>query len=214
MAKPRRPFDFYPTPDDAIYPYLETHPLLSGRVLDLCAGKGNIGIALRRAAQGNPALSIDALEVQSGFYEDLETCGAYECVMIANALAPETETLLGYNLIYDVIISNPPFADAEALARLCFRHAPRVIFLLRSAFTASQERENFWETCPPCHVSFLPHRPSFTGDGETGQYDYAWFEWRRAPSRPMTFDHCPSWATMLKRMAQRDQQPLNFMEAE
>lgn len=190
MKKPRRKFDYYPTPDSALRPYLGwTFPLFMTHgpiILDCCAGTGNIGKAL---ATRYPDAEIAAIELQEKFLPALRDCGAYSFITIGNVFTLPQETFHGY----DVIISNPPFDVAVEMIEVMLHHAPRVIVLLRSAFTASQDRWPFWNNAPQCHISFLSNRPGFTEDGETGQYDYAWFDFSHRRGGPNTWEVLPPY---------------------
>lgn len=84
---------------------------------------------------------------------------------------------------FDLVISNPPYAQAEAFVRYALKLvAPRrgtVAMLLRLAFLEGQARAALHRE-HPSDVYVLPRRPSFTG-GTTDATAYAWFVW--APGR-------------------------------
>jgi len=76
----------------------------------------------------------------------------------------------------DCIVGNPPFADAEAHVRHALSLTPRVAFLLRLGFLASQKRAALFEKHRPAMVCVMSKRPSFTGQG-TDNSDYAFVIW-------------------------------------
>jgi hypothetical protein len=78
-----------------------------------------------------------------------------------------------------VVLGNPPYSIAFDFVRQAHRLYPRaeIVFLLRQAFTASQDRYRFMRQHVPDKFE-LPDRPSFLG-GDTGgdSADYAWMRW-------------------------------------
>ncbi len=82
--------------------------------------------------------------------------------------------------LWDVIITNPPYAQALDFVRQSLKLAPVVAMLLRLNWLAGAERHAFLTEHPP-DVYVLPNRPSFTGEG-TDATDYAWMVWRTASS--------------------------------
>jgi len=81
----------------------------------------------------------------------------------------------------DVVVSNPPYSDAEDFVRRAIRITQNrgggvSAFLLRLPWLASQSRASFHRE-HPAHVLVLPRRPSFTKNGKTDATDYAWFLW-------------------------------------
>ena len=82
---------------------------------------------------------------------------------------------LDFDQRFDVVITNPPFSDAEAFLRRSLELADHVVLLLRLNFLASAKRaELMRERAPDVYV--LPNRPSFDGKG-TDSIEYAWFHW-------------------------------------
>lgn len=77
-----------------------------------------------------------------------------------------------------VVLGNPPYTWAFEFLRqskLLFPNA-EILFLLRQAFTASQDRYRFMREHVPDKFE-LPDRPSFNGDGGGDSADYAWMRW-------------------------------------
>jgi len=75
------------------------------------------------------------------------------------------------------VVGNPPYSLAWEFVQRSIALYPNaeVCFLLRLAFAASEERNEFMRRRPP-DVYVLPNRPSFTGEGSDSA-DYAWFVW-------------------------------------
>lgn len=78
----------------------------------------------------------------------------------------------------DLIVTNPPYKDAEAFLEKSLREGRTVIYLLRVNYLGSRKRLPFWEEHPPTHLLMLSTRPSFEGGG-TDATEYAWICWDR-----------------------------------
>jgi hypothetical protein len=85
--------------------------------------------------------------------------------------------LIGEKPIVDLIVTNPPFSQAQEFLEKSLEHGRCVIYLLRLGFLASQKRKDFWKANPPSHLFTLSKRPSFTGEGKTDNSDYGWVVW-------------------------------------
>ncbi len=96
-------------------------------ILDLCTGSGCLAIlaalVFPQAAVDAVDLSADALEVARKNVEDYEL-QAQVRLHQGDLHAPLSRKNSGY--LYDIIISNPPYVDAEAMSRLPpeYRHEP------------------------------------------------------------------------------------------
>lgn len=155
--------DFYPTPPHVVRAILDFLPMV-GPVLDPCAGDGAILRVVRDAWRlDTVGYDIDPernFTAHSGGHRD------------ALSSEPWAEVPL--------IITNPPYSLALAFVERALREvAPRrgtVAMLLRLSFLAGVKR---WELHQdhPSDVYVLSSRPSFTKDGQTDRYDYAWFVW-------------------------------------
>ena len=76
-----------------------------------------------------------------------------------------------------LVMTNPPFSLAGrflARSRLLFPNA-YIMLLLRLGFLASKERAELWPKYGEPDLYLLSNRPSFTEDGQTDRYDYAWY---------------------------------------
>ena len=91
------------------------------------------------------------------------------------------------------VIGNPPYADALAHVEHALAIAPRVVFLLRLAFTESIGRIGFWKTARLRHLWVLAKRPSFTASGKTDACPYAVFFWDRDHVGEPTMTPCWDW---------------------
>lgn len=87
--------------------------------------------------------------------------------------------------VVDWVVGNPPFGDAEAHLRHALSIARvGVAFLLRQGFVSSKERRPFFAEFPGAARVDLLERPSFTGDGKTDMYDYAFLVWLKGHQGP------------------------------
>lgn len=74
------------------------------------------------------------------------------------------------------VIINPPFSDILAWMRKA-QEADSALILMRTGVLGGQKRQAFWEVHRPSVIRYLSRRPSFTSDGKTDMYDYAWVGW-------------------------------------
>ena len=83
---------------------------------------------------------------------------------------------------YDLIISNPPFVDAEDFIVKSIEENLKddgyLVYLLRMNFLASGKRKPFWNKYMAKYMFVFQNRPSFTGGGTDGA-DYAMFVWHK-----------------------------------
>ena len=158
----RRERDFYPTPAWATEILLD-RVMVSGSVLEPCAGQGHIANALRR---GRRRVEVVTNDVDPRLTADFHL----------DALFDEFAT----KFKVDWIISNPPFNLADLIVPRCLEMAEwGVAMLLRlSWLEPTKARGSFLEKNPPSTLIILP-RISFTGDGSTDSVTTAWFVWDR-----------------------------------
>ena len=104
-------------------PWLNHEPR---RVMDLCTGSGCIAIAL---AQAFPEAEVDAIDISPDALDvtqiNIEMYGLEEQVI---PMASDLMDDLPVGLTYDLIVSNPPYVDAEDMFDLPdeFRHEPEL----------------------------------------------------------------------------------------
>ena len=120
--------------------------------------------------------------IKKAFEPDvLDSCDIREDSRAANKADFLASTMTGY----DVVISNPPFCDAE---RFILRSLDAVngggfvVMLLRLNFLGSVKRQEFFKTHMPEAIYVHPRRLSFTSDGKTDSIEYAHFVWRKGKS--------------------------------
>ena len=96
------------------------------RVMDLCTGSGCIAIAL---AQAFPEAEVDAIDISPDALDvtqiNIEMYGLEQQVV---PMASDLMEALPAGLTYDLIVSNPPYVDAEDMFDLPdeFRHEPEL----------------------------------------------------------------------------------------
>jgi hypothetical protein len=163
---PRDPLDRDYTPDDVARRLVDALTCEPYTVLEPSVGGG----AFARACRARWADAIIG-----GCDLDPAAPGLTECD--AFAVGDYRTTRLGP---VDLVVGNPPYAQAEAHVRAALADAPggTVAFLLRLGFLAGQARgEGLWRDHPPDRVHVLSRRPSFRG-GKTDATEYGWFVWR------------------------------------
>lgn len=140
-----------------------------GRVLEPCAGTGNIVDALQRVACEYAIEWIDTYELAKG--RDFLLVGE------------------GHSR-YDWIVTNPPFSLAVPFIDKALKLADHVAMLLPTGFYASKERFEWWQDKLPTAQYTLHQRPWFLDwdgnrvlgkDGKPGtdSATYAWLVWSR-----------------------------------
>ena len=170
----RRALDDYPTPDwaiDAILDYLPTR----GTILEPACGAGSV--FRRLAARGVDAAQMRGIEINEERVAQARETGAD--VLAADALDDATIWTPS-----DLIISNPPFRQAEAFCRKALASVNKggtVAMLLRLAFLESAERYAFHRDFPVSGLWVFSSRPSFTENGKTDSAAYSWFVWSPSP---------------------------------
>ena len=84
--------------------------------------------------------------------------------------------------IYDVVITNPPFAIAQDIIEKSLQVCKEwwyVVMLLRLNYIGSKDRAWFWKKYPPYAIYADNKRMSFTPDNGTDSIEYAHFVWKK-----------------------------------
>lgn len=175
----RRESDFYATPLETVYSFLDAYDGIkpSDSILEPSAGDGAIIKALRNRGYRN---HIDAVELRAE--ERYALLGCADRVRIGDFLKMDKLDF------YDVIIGNPPYSMALEFIEKSLeiiRPGGRVIMLLRTNFLESKTRFQFWKDNPLSGLYCLHKRPSFTGKG-TDATSYSWFVWVKSESNEQT----------------------------
>lgn len=165
---PRRPNDFYPTPEWATVELLHRIISLSGaRILEPCAGDGAIAKVLKRTWGEDRIITSDIDPAM-----DIDFCMDACDDKVYDLLAP------------DAIITNPPFSLAHIIVPKAVKKASLLVaMLLRlSWLEPAMNRDTWLAENPPDRLLVLP-RISFTGDGKTDSVTCGWFIWQKTPVR-------------------------------
>ena len=154
-GRARENLDFYPTPAWAVDLVLDRLPHVgTGRILEPAAGDGAILRRLR--ARGYARDQLDAIEIDPGRADIVKG-------LAASVVCADFTTMVG-GPAYSLIITNPPFALAEAFARRMIAMTlgrGTAALLLRLNWLGSQERAAF-HRAHPADIFLLPKRPEFT----------------------------------------------------
>lgn len=200
----REPTDYYATPQDAIVIFLdnflqtpEGNKLLQLypqekllrtdlKILDPCAG-GNLE---PKTYEGKRKWKSVMYDTKMAYPSVLKDFGAIN--IITNDIREDSPaqfhedfTLYRYKQdrkenVYDLVISNPPFAHAETFitnSLLCAKEWWIVAMLLRLNFFWSQKRKEFWRNNMPKYTFVHRERMWFTPDGATDSIEYQHCVW-------------------------------------
>lgn len=157
----RRQHDFYPTPEWATEELLRRVPL-SGRILECCAGAGDMAKVLALSRRGE--VYCNDLDPETLWPEHHDATHRLSWAKYWNGL--------------DWIVTNPPFNVAAEIVPLAYEHARAgIAMLLRLSYLEPVENRGSWlNEHPPTKLIVLP-RISFTGDGKTDNVTCAWLVW-------------------------------------
>lgn len=169
----------YFTPADATRELIERCPEVSGQdLLDPCCGDGRMAQALLAAGRVRTARLNDLAPPESSFAAPL----AGRCDAADPAL---------YLPAPDVVVTNPPFGHAGAIAHQALQRARRAVALLvrltwlepcGASYRAPRGERRWLAQMPPTRVIVLG-RVSFNGAG-TDSAGYVWAIWLREPGEP------------------------------
>lgn len=167
-----RGLDAYFTPPVAVHALLSLErQYLPRSIWEPAAGAGAIVHVLRGAGYTVTASDI----------ADYGLAGCELVDYLAAAPPPDIEA----------IVTNPPFAEAEAFARKALGEVGYVALLLRTNFLESAERDSLFDEYPPARVwqasLRLPmmHREGWTGKKAGSNTAHAWFVWDRSANQKM-----------------------------
>ena len=149
----RKEYDFYPTPDWC-FENLQLDWIRFKEAHEACRGDGRIVSFLQ--SKGIPTTYSEIREGKSFF-----DWGGYT----------------------DLILTNPPFNEAQEFVRYSLTRANTVIMLLRLGFLSSIKRKQFNQINKPTGLIILSKRPSFV-EGRSDNSDYAWFIWDKTDRTP------------------------------
>ena len=165
----RRVLDAYPTPARLTQALLYYVPI-AGRVLEPCAGEGQMAEALELC---------DRSRVRVVYRNDIDP--AYNCQHSEDATDFRAAI---WQVPCDWVVTNPPYGRAEAILANAYRCARTgVAFLLRLSFLEPTNGRRVWLQEHQEQLSHLlvfgSPRPSFTDDGRTDSATVAWMVWQR-----------------------------------
>lgn len=169
-----RPDGNYATPLDAVDSILPHLPV-GKRIIDPCAGRGNILFAIHRYYQ---RLGVEP-EMLAGI--ELSEERAKRCAQLdgVTSVIPGNALQLSWSAP-DLIVMNPPYTLAEVFTRRAINAVKdqngTVAVLLRIGFAAGDCRRGFWST-HKADMAILAKRPSFEKirNSSTDASEYAWF---------------------------------------
>lgn len=187
------PTEFYRTPEWGV-PLVFGHIGAPMRILDIGCGDGVIGKMLRERF---PAASITGVELDEGrakqarslwpSWGDAEGLPVYREVLVGDLiespLLPSLSPIPShYAGRFDLVISNPPFSNAEkflAVARRMVAYGGTIAFLLRMAWAVPTIREDVLEVDVKPDFDLIVSRRRMFPDST----EYAWHTWK--PSDPL-----------------------------
>jgi hypothetical protein len=170
--------DLYETPAEAVHALLRVENIPRGIIWEPAAGRGAIVSVLRD--RGHAVIASDLIDYGSlDFVRDFLT---------------ETQAPAGT----EMILTNPPYKDAQQFVEHALKLCPRVIMLMRLAFFESKRRASILDTGQLCCVHVfrdrLPmmHRDGWAGPTASSSMAFAWFCWNASHRGPTVTDRI-SW---------------------
>ena len=172
-----KPGDQNQTPGEALRPMLvEVERLVAlhdvRTILDPFAGTGGLLDGLdrhfRQPESKHLRPSFVGFEIDKTMQEQCDETG-FACEL-------QDSLAIDWSFPGQMVVTNPPFSRAAECVKHAVAQAQLVVMLLRLDFLGSQGRAGMHRLLRPA-VYVLPHRPSFTGDGKSDQYNCGWFVW-------------------------------------
>lgn len=167
----RKPSDFYPTPPAATVALLRRLGLPLGALIgEPACGRGDIAMAAK--AEGYEVVASDLRHTGYGM-------GGYDYLNGEDRLDGSMGWLVEWGLL-DAIITNPPFALAEAFIRKATQQAPLVAMLLKSNYWHAASRAKLKRECPPTAQYEVTWRLAFleAERGKSPLMDCTWWVWK------------------------------------
>jgi hypothetical protein len=176
----RRKLDAYPT-EARVTEVLRHHVILSGNVLEVCAGAGSMARVL--LSEGTTAV----------FANDINP--VYETDYVSDAADAAAEV---WRRQWDWVVTNPPFSQAHEILPLAWENCRvGVAFLLRLTYLEPAGNRADWLQE---HSRFMSHliifgqpRPSFTNNGKTDSVTTAWMVWQKRHQDGCLVEFAPKW---------------------
>lgn len=147
-------------------------PASGGTVLEPCAGTGGIANVLRDVSRGPHVITGD-------IDPDVDVDHHWDFTQ-ARFRPDDFRAQLGHRPVHQ-IITNPPYKEAEAIARAALALCPRVALLLR--LTWLEPVQSRLDLLQRLHTVIILPRISYTGDGNTDSTGGAWFIWDERDQR-------------------------------
>jgi len=141
-------------------------------LLEPCAGEGRI---IRWCQYFAHDLQVTACEINDKYFKHLWRTVPMHDIHIGDFLGPDS--INPPYMRWDLVVTNPPFALAEEIARKCLRllkPTGRLVMLQRQAFFCGQDRNvRFWSEIDYDKIYWLTGRPHFMKGGNDSA-DYGW----------------------------------------
>ncbi len=170
--------DSYFSPSWTVRRLLEKFTPCEGKLLDPCAGTGNI---IRSSEGTQPELTLDrwyARELDYKMGDTLMELLTPDRVWMGSFTGSPGKIVQhpGWPERFGCVFTNPPYSLFESFLKRSLEIARQVVYLLPLNRLGSERRASMMRDLPP-DIYVLPNRPSFTSDGHTDSLDYAWYVW-------------------------------------